>query len=65
MALDTRDKRFSMMGNEHPVPDGSVDKGDRYQRLGLYRFDYGWVLQEFLRAFVVEIKTQHSVEVER
>lgn len=44
MAIDSRDKRFSMMGLSHsvgvlmPNPDGAFsDKGDRYQLLGLYR----------------------------
>lgn len=44
MAVDSRDKRFSMMGISHPtrplmpVPDGAFStKLDRYQLLGLYR----------------------------
>jgi|DEB0MinimDraft_4_1074332.scaffolds.fasta_scaffold00439_2 hypothetical protein len=44
MAVDSRDKRFSMMGLSHsvgllmPNPDGGFGvKADRFQLLGLYR----------------------------
>jgi hypothetical protein len=42
MAVDTRDKRFSMMGFSLPIPkvlanpDGTIDSADRYQMLYLY-----------------------------
>lgn len=44
MAIDSRDKRFSMMGLNRsigpmmPNPDGGfASQGDRFQLLGLYR----------------------------
>ena len=42
MAVDTRDKRFSMMGLLQPVPsilpnpDGTIDSNDMYQYIFLY-----------------------------
>ena len=42
MAVDTRDKRFSIMGLALPTlslygnPDGTIDSADRYQLLYLY-----------------------------
>jgi len=41
MAIDTRERRASVIGLGMPVvlpvPDGEINKGDRYQLLGLYR----------------------------
>lgn len=45
MALDTAAKRFSMLGvcdsisASLPMPDGTLDAGDRAQFLSLYRGD--------------------------
>lgn len=43
MALDTRDKRLSALGRSlpfltvYPIPDGTIDAGDRLQLAWLYR----------------------------
>jgi hypothetical protein len=46
MAVDTRDKRFSMLGFANPFrlvlpnPDGTIDQADRQQFAYLYRGFY-------------------------
>jgi len=42
MAIDTRDKRASLLGFGEeiglmPVADGTIDRSDRFHLLGLYR----------------------------
>jgi len=37
MAIDTAAKRASAIGLLPPLPDGTIDQGDRQQASGLYR----------------------------
>lgn len=65
MALDTRNKRFSMAGDDFPVPDGSYDSvGDRRQLLGLYRFTDGIGSPDVV-SFTVEFQRVKAVGLER
>lgn len=63
MALDSRDKSFSMMGDDLPYPDGSINAGDSMQLLGLYRFDFG--VFEPTHGMVLYIRPLYTLGVER
>jgi len=70
MAIDTADKRFSVLGMgrtnpQMPLPDGTIDSGDMYQILFSYRgitWDTGgepeYLLMKYMRALFPRITTR-------